>query len=228
LYVFIGNIYEYLETLSKHKRGGVHPDIVEILIKEGIRHKKFLQDKEKIKNINKMLSKKGYEVEDPVWNEERNVFELKVGMVDKVGLSKKKSGFQTINIGRGFIHSKLYQKCLVLNDRISKYNHPPFTVFNRDTGDESRVFNSIEDLYSYMMEEGKKGISIQRYKGLGEMNPDQLWETTMDPAKRNMLQVKIEDVAETDDIFTLLMGDEVEPRRNFINHNALEVKSLDI
>jgi len=228
LYTFIGNIYEYIETLSKHKKRGVHPDIVESLIKEGIRHKKFLQDKEKTNNIKKVLSKKGYIVDDPEWNEERNVFELKVSIEDKERLNKKTSGFQTIKIGRGFIHSKLYQKCLVLNDRISKFDHPPFTVFNRDTGDESGVFNNKKELYFYMMEEGKKGISIQRYKGLGEMNPDQLWETTMDPSKRNMLQVKIEDVAETDEIFTLLMGDEVEPRRNFINENALEVRALDV
>ena len=79
-----------------------------------------------------------------------------------------------------------------------------------------------------MMEEGKKGVNIQRYKGLGEMNPVQLWKTTMNPDKRTLLQVKVEDVVDTDEIFTVLMGDEVEPRREFIQSHALEVSSLDI
>ncbi len=79
-----------------------------------------------------------------------------------------------------------------------------------------------------MIEEGKKGLGVQRYKGLGEMNPDQLWETTMNPEKRILLQVKIEDTVETDEIFTVLMGEEVEPRREFIQSNALQVTTLDI
>jgi len=83
-------------------------------------------------------------------------------------------------------------------------------------------------LLSFFMEEGKKGLGIQRYKGLGEMNPIQLWETTMNPSKRTLLQVKVEDVVETDEIFTVLMGEAVEPRREFIISNALEVNVLDI
>ena len=78
------------------------------------------------------------------------------------------------------------------------------------------------------MEEGKKGLVVQRYKGLGEMNPEQLWQTTMNPDKRHLLQVRVEDVVDTDEIFTVLMGEEVEPRREFIQNNALEVSMLDI
>jgi DNA gyrase subunit B len=91
---------------------------------------------------------------------------------------------------------------------------------------EQMVYGPI-DLLKSILAEGEKGLSLQRYKGLGEMNPEQLWETTLDPEARTLLQVKVDDLAEADDIFTKLMGDVVEPRREFIQTNALNVEHLD-
>ncbi|MDW4498176.1 DNA topoisomerase (ATP-hydrolyzing) subunit B [Sulfitobacter sp. D35] len=93
--------------------------------------------------------------------------------------------------------------------------------------DRSQVIHGPVGLLEAILEEGEKGLTLQRYKGLGEMNPDQLWETTLDPDARTLLQVKIDDVAEADDLFTKLMGDVVEPRREFIQKNALSVENLD-
>jgi DNA gyrase subunit B len=94
------------------------------------------------------------------------------------------------------------------------------------TGDVA--VGSFDDLVDYFINAGRKGIAVNRYKGLGEMNPEQLWTTTMKPENRTLLQVRAEDHAEADLTFTTLMGDQVEPRRRFIEDNALDVKNLDI
>jgi DNA gyrase subunit B len=102
---------------------------------------------------------------------------------------------------------------------------PPFLVTDGDKPVETPTLRAAVE---HVIAQARKGLDIQRYKGLGEMNPEQLWETTMNPDTRTLLQVKIEDAYEADDIFSTLMGDEVEPRRKFIEENALNVKNLDI
>ncbi len=101
-------------------------------------------------------------------------------------------------------------------------------LFRLTNDKEKQDIHWMKDILEAVTSNGKKGMVIQRYKGLGEMNPAQLWETTMDPEKRTMLKVTVEDAVEADEMFTVLMGDQVEPRREFIETHALNVRYLDI
>ena len=96
-----------------------------------------------------------------------------------------------------------------------------------ERGDQAARIDSLKQGFDWLLEEAARGLHVQRYKGLGEMNPDQLWDTTMNARSRVLSQVRIEDVVAADEIFTTLMGDQVEPRRDFIEKNALMVENLD-
>ncbi|SLN23779.1 DNA gyrase subunit B [Pseudoruegeria aquimaris] len=115
--------------------------------------------------------------------------------------------------------------------RLSEVSQPIRSTFSDPANlvrkERSQMIHGPTELLRAVLAEGEKGLTLQRYKGLGEMNPDQLWETTLDPEARTLLQVKVDDLAEADDIFTKLMGDVVEPRREFIQNNALSVENLD-
>jgi DNA gyrase subunit B len=101
-------------------------------------------------------------------------------------------------------------------------------VYRVTNDKEQKDLFALQDVLAYIKEAATKGMHIQRYKGLGEMNPRQLWDTTMDPEKRTILKVTLEDAVETDKMFTVLMGDQVQPRREFIENYAHQVKNLDI
>jgi DNA gyrase subunit B len=118
-----------------------------------------------------------------------------------------------------------YRRLRALARQISKYNHPPFTVIRNERREAQESWN---ELLRHVREEGKRDSSVQRYKGLGEMNAEQLADTTMNPEKRTLLRVRLEDAVESEEIFSTLMGEDVESRRKFIEENALDVKNLDV
>ncbi len=138
----------------------------------------------------------------------------------------KRNGLQLETIvDKELLFSPEFQELRKIGVELKSIGEPPYEIIFEGS---SRRINTFQGLLDNVFEIGKKGLYIQRYKGLGEMNPGQLWETTMDPEKRTLLQVKVEDVIETDEVFTKLMGDEVEPRREFIEKHALDVVNLDI
>jgi DNA gyrase subunit B len=234
LFMFIAGIAEYYSVLDHLQNRGIPADIVELLIKENVANKTFLQDEKRMSQLRQKLIQKGYGVDELIFSEERKVFEITVNgkRTEEYDLLSELSGKPSgsVKIGRGMIYSNDYQRCLNLSKNIIKHDAPPFTVAikDKDTQTEPQTAKDKPELLNIFLQDGKKGISIQRYKGLGEMNPDQLWETTMNPEKRNLMKVKVEDVVDTDEIFTILMGEAVEPRREFIQSNALEVSTLDI
>jgi DNA gyrase subunit B len=131
-----------------------------------------------------------------------------------------------VALNNAFFNAADFQHLVAYRDRMRLLGHEPFRV--RDRSGEDEVVKTHSELLERVLERGKKGLGISRYKGLGEMNPDQLSDTTMNAETRTMLQVTIEDAVEADQIFTTLMGDVVEPRREFIEKNALNVQNLDV
>ncbi|MFP4532315.1 MAG: DNA topoisomerase (ATP-hydrolyzing) subunit B [Desulfobacterales bacterium] len=233
LYMFISNLAEYFTVLTRLEKHGIYSELVELMIKSGVEDKEFLQSEERMAALREIMMENGYEASDYQWNPERNVYEMMVtstqqDILNQVFKDQTARNRIPVKIGRGLVYSTDFQTALVLYKKILKYDRPPFSIHKTDKESKPIQVESKETLINQMLEDGKKGLSIQRYKGLGEMNPDQLWETTMAPETRILLQVRVENIVDTDDTFTILMGDEVEPRRNFIQSNALEVNTLDI
>jgi DNA gyrase subunit B len=143
------------------------------------------------------------------------------------------SAARPVVIDWSLVDSAEYEELVAIEQDVRSIGPTPYFVREADKGSDKTAKPEVEledadALWDYIDARGRKGTQLQRYKGLGEMNPSQLWETTLDPNTRVMLQVRMDDVVQTDQIFTILMGDQVEPRRQFIEDNALNARNLDI
>ncbi|MCM3870828.1 MAG: hypothetical protein ND895_09075, partial [Pyrinomonadaceae bacterium] len=185
-----------------------------VLRKEGATLRKIFQDGDLMAKVEGVLSKAGYKTELST-DEEHGLWEIETSTTSGVNLS----------IDWNFASFVEFQKAVELFSELEDKLAAPFTTGANGTQEEIATRDA---LLEKVLAAAKKDLSIQRYKGLGEMNPEQLWETTMNPEKRTLLQVRIDDAVETDEMFTVLMGDAVEPRRKFIEDNALDVRNLDV
>jgi len=190
--------------------------LIQLLLENGAGSTDFLQKQKNVENIQNLLNEKGI-ISVMNKDEEHGLYELSVNFqINGMSVSCK--------VNKALLTSAEYQNLHKIHDDLEGIK-APFQVLGNS--DKVKIDNESK-LLEYLFEHGKRGIVIQRYKGLGEMAPKQLWETTMDPEVRYLLQVSIQDAVEADKIFTILMGGEVESRRNFIESNALEAQNLDI
>jgi DNA gyrase subunit B len=215
---FLEKMVVRYDLVNRIQHKGYPLSLLTFFLENGIRNKSTFEDKGKVVDLQKRLRKSGFEVFDLYWDEEHNLYGFEV---------RESNGRRD---HRGKVHWDLitsveYRNLFQIYQEMKEMAPPPYLLVGKG---KQVTFDQAEDLIHSIHQWGREGLSIQRYKGLGEMNPGQLWETTMNPEKRTLLKVKIEDAIEADEIFSVLMGDEVEQRRQFIEENALFVQRLDI
>src|SRR5688572_22631407 len=216
------NMLQRMEELRTHGRKvavrGIPREAQLVLAREHFVDRTAQQDEARLAQLAQSLTKAGYLDVNVVRDEitETTTVQFRAG--------NNGSG-KTFVINHELVGQYEYRQMVKAYEQLSAFGLPPYAV---KQGEETTVYTDIDALLEQIYKLAEKGLSIQRYKGLGEMNPEQLWDTTMNPETRRLLQVTVQDAVGADEIFTILMGDQVEPRRVFIQENALEVKNLDI
>ncbi len=208
----------YEEWLERQAQKGMSKKLLEQIIRIFDENRMEELDPQQWASILKAkLEESAYEVVSIEVEEEHRGYDLDV-MEPSNGHKKKRVGYD-------FLASAEFRKLLSLYRQLALLHAVPYVVQDNQGKEE---FDNPRAFFQHLMDEARKGTTIQRYKGLGEMNPEQLWETTMNPEKRTLLQVRVDDQVLADELFTTLMGDPVEPRREFIQANALDFRELDI
>jgi len=207
---------DYLDNMNILIKKGYSSRFLAIICRKDIR-KDQMENQEMVLSLSREFEEEGFLTKDVIFDEEHNRYEILLRDV-------KNNGFN-FTCNWELLRSPEFKKLVSINQTLRDCNGPFF--LGGDDKAQTKI-ETREELVQHLMDKAKKGITIQRYKGLGEMNPTQLWQTTMDPGRRSLIRITIEDVIAADEIFTLLMGDKVEPRREFIQSNALEVQELDV
>ncbi len=212
------NLHRNRYFLDRLRRRGYEQRLLEVLLAAGVRYRKQFENEAELQAVAAAVEEAGYGT-GVVRDEEHGLFELHVN-------STADALTTHVVVHHEFIDGPDYRELVNLNKDLADLGEAPYIV-DDGKGDEAEI-KSREELLNHLMTAARKGIHIQRYKGLGEMNAEQLWETTMNPETRRMVRVTIEDEVAADEIFTVLMGNQVEPRRDFIQTHAHEVENLDV
>jgi len=217
---FIVKLTKFSHLISSLSRV-ISADIAENLALAGAFDKSWVSDAKKTSALIKKIEKRFAENCD-----EQTAWECKINQENDIELMRQTRGVNSTFVVKNS-HLDL-PEIAVISQIIDQINDDFSGSLKFIRGDEEKSSNRPIELLNFILEAGKKGVSIQRFKGLGEMNAEQLWETTLDPANRTLLQVKIDQFDEADQTFSVLMGNVVEPRRDFIQENALKVVNLDV
>ncbi|TAL17498.1 DNA topoisomerase (ATP-hydrolyzing) subunit B [bacterium] len=216
----MARIQEYKSYMERIERRGYNRLIIRALANAGFNSPALLESDESFAPISDALKGEGFEISFVGINEEHSLRRYRV--------TRRDSGYvNEMTVSDELLDLPDYKRLFKINDKMEDLKTGPFIVLEKDR-ETGKNCDSKEELLEALLDQGRKAITIQRYKGLGEMNPQQLWETTMDPEKRVMLQVKLDDAVAAEEIFDILMGDQVEPRKDFIYKHALEADNIDI
>jgi DNA gyrase subunit B len=217
---FLDRLERFRRAMMKLQSRGYPEDAMGIALLYGVRDRRSLSDPQILARIAQIIEASGFH-------------RVEVGVGEDAGpgwveFTSRRDGVERrVRIDSELVGSTEYRSLAHSQEGLDALTSRSFALTRIGTGD-TETHGSFNEAIEALYENAKRNLSIQRYKGLGEMNPEQLWETTMDPARRRLLQVRIEDEVATDQAFTLLMGDVVEPRREFIQENALHVTNLDV
>ncbi|RMH16972.1 MAG: DNA topoisomerase (ATP-hydrolyzing) subunit B [Acidobacteria bacterium] len=215
---FLERIERFRDNLDRLVARGVPASAIRIALVHGLRSREDLNDEERVRKVAEVVASSGFHDVRVERDEEHGTFAIRFR-------SRRDGVDRQVTIDWNLLSTAEMRALASHEQGIAALEAKRFVLTR---GEETSEHDNLEDALDQLYQGAKKGITVQRYKGLGEMNASQLWETTMDPARRTLLQVRIEDAVEADEIFTVLMGDAVEPRREFIIQNALEVRNLDI